>query len=97
MENSCLVFCYVFFMVVCLFTVLSVDEMENKGRKGWSGEILPGNVKLEVGEARLGVPAEIWSPKSLESRCSGEDREKDSCSHLVLSSRIYVYGSIPAA
>lgn len=90
MENS-LVFCYVFFMVVCLFTVLSVDE------KGWSGEILPGNVKLEVGEARLGVPAEIWLPKSLESRCSGEDRERDSCSHLVLSSRIYVCCSIPAA
>ncbi|ROL41807.1 hypothetical protein DPX16_9398 [Anabarilius grahami] len=54
-------------MVVCLFTVLSVDE------KGWSGEILPGNVKLEVGEARLGVPAEIWLPKSLESRCSVRD------------------------
>jgi len=60
--------------------------MENKGREGRSGEILPGNVKLEVGEARLGVPAEIWLPKSLENRCRGEERPRKrqlftSCSH----------------
>lgn len=64
-------------MVVCLFTVLSVHEMENKGRKGWSGEMLPGNVKLEVGKARLGVPAEICLPKSLGNRCGGEERYRE--------------------
>lgn len=69
-------FCYVFSMGVCLFSVmLSVHEMENKGREGQSGEILPGNVKLEVGEAHLGVPTEIWLPKSLENRCRGEERQ----------------------
>lgn len=61
-------------MGVCVFSVLlSVHEMEYKGREGQSVEILPGNVKLEVGEARLGVPAEIWLPKSLENRCRGEE------------------------
>lgn len=74
-KQNTRLFHQVFSMVVWLFSVLlSGPEMENKGREGRSGEILPGNVKLEVGEARLGVPAEIWLPKSLENRCRGEER-----------------------
>lgn len=57
-----------------LFASLSVHKMENEGKDGHSGEILLGNVKLRVGEARLGVPDEIWLPTSLEHGCRGEER-----------------------
>lgn len=36
-------------------------------KKMESGEILLGNAKLRVGEARLGVPDEIWLLTSLET------------------------------